>query len=452
MTQTIDTLTTIKTIAPKDVHATLRKHMLADGFDMVADLGRSRGSRLVDARSNKTFLDFFSFFASGSLGMNHPALTTPEFIQKLGQVAVNKPSNSDVYTVEIAEFVDMFGRLAMTPPMKYAFFVDGGALGVENAIKAAFDWKVRKNFAKGIKEERGRQIIHFRRAFHGRTGYTMSMTNTDPNKVDYFPKFAWPRVHNPVVRFPLNEANLVRVQEGEKKALGEIKEAMRVHGDDIAGLIVEPIQAEGGDNHFRREFLQELRTLCDENDIMLIFDEVQTGIGLTGKMWAYEHFVEPDMVSFGKKTQVCGFMSSGRIDDVPENVFHKPGRINSTFGGNLVDMVRFTKILEVIEQENLLTNAATVGSHLQGRLQEVQSAFPALVSNARGLGLFCAIDLDTAAHRDALRKKAYEKGLVILGCGERTIRFRTALNITSEEIDEGIGIIQESLRELSKGS
>lgn len=445
------TETTIKKIAPSDVHATLRKHILADGFDVVLDIEKSHGSRLVDARTNRTYLDFFSFFASGSLGLNHPALTTPEFLAKLGRVAVNKPSNSDVYTVEIAEFVEMFGRHAMTPPMKYAFFVDGGALGVENAMKAAFDWKVRKNFAKGIKEERGSQIIHFRRAFHGRSGYTLSMTNTDPNKINYFPKFRWPRIHNPAIRFPLNEENLAKVQAEERQALDEIAQALKAHGDDIAALIIEPIQAEGGDNHFRREFLRELRTLCDENDIMLIFDEVQTGIGLTGKMWAYEHFVKPDMISFGKKTQVCGFLSSDRIDEVPENVFHKAGRINSTFGGNLVDMVRFTKILEVIEQEDLLTNAATVGKHLQGRLQELQSEFPTLVSNSRGLGLFCAIDIDTPARRDDVRKKAYEKGLIILACGERTIRFRTALNVTAAEIDEGIGILRDTLQDVSKG-
>ncbi len=446
------TTMTQTSIAPQDVHSTMRRHMLADGFDLVADLEKSRGSRLYDSRSGKTYLDFFSFFASATLGLNHPALSAPEFVEHLGRVAVNKPSNSDVYTVEIAEFVDTFGRLAKTPPMKYVFFVDGGALGVENAIKAAFDWKVRKNFAKGITEEKGHQVIHFRRAFHGRTGYTMSMTNTDPNKTNYFPKFPWPRIHNPAVRFPLNDENLSRVKAEETQAIGEIKEALRVHGDDIAALIIEPIQAEGGDNHFRKEFLVALRTLCDENDIMLIFDEVQTGIGLTGKMWAYEHFVEPDMISFGKKTQVCGFMSSARIDEVPENVFRKAGRINSTFGGNLVDMVRFMKVLQVIEQENLLENAATVGNHLQGRLRELQSEFPEVVSNARGLGLFCAMDIDTATRRDALRKKAYDKGLVILGCGERAIRFRTALTISADDIDEGIGILRDSLKDLSKGA
>jgi L-lysine 6-transaminase len=426
--------------------------MLADGFDFVVDLQKSRGAYLFDSKTGRTFLDFFSFFASGSLGMNHPGLSNPEFIGHLGSVAVNKPSNSDAYTTELAGFVDTFGRIAMPRTMEYVFFVDGGALGVENAIKAAFDWKVRKNMAKGVKEERGRQIIHFRRAFHGRTGYTMSMTNTDPNKVDYFPKFSWPRVHNPAIRFPLNDQNLEKVKQEEETALGEIRQAIKTHGNDIAGLIIEPIQAEGGDNHFRPEFLQALRTICDENEILLIFDEVQTGIGLTGKMWAFEHYVEPDLIVFGKKTQVCGFMSSGRIDDVEQNVFHKTGRINSTFGGNLVDMVRFARILEVIDEENLVENARVVGNYLLSQLETLQSDFPGIVSNARGRGLFCAIDVDTPMNRDLIRSKAYENGLIILGCGERTIRFRTALNIGTGEIDEGMKIIRGVLGGMKKGA
>jgi L-lysine 6-transaminase len=335
--------------------------------------------------------------------------------------------------------------------MKYVFFVDGGALAVENAIKTAFDWKVRKNFVKGSKDEMGKQIIHFRRAFHGRSGYTLSMTNTDPVKTNYFPKFRWPRVHNPVVRFPLNEANLAFVQKEEALALSEIKEAILTHDGDIAGMIIEPIQGEGGDNHFRPEFLRALRTLCDENDILLIFDEVQTGVGITGKMWAHEYFVEPDLMCFGKKTHICGFMSTTRIDDVRDNVFHMKSRINSTFGGNLVDMVRFTRILEIIEQERLVENAKSVGEYLLGHLQSLENEFPALISNARGKGLFCAMDLDTAQNRDQLRTKAYEEGLIIIGCGDRSIRFRPPLNLSKTEVDEGMGIIRSSLREIQKG-
>ncbi|HEY4612860.1 MAG TPA: L-lysine 6-transaminase [Bacteroidota bacterium] len=438
-------------ILPTEVHTTLARHMQVDGFDLVVDLRRSKGSYIYDSRFNKRYLDFFTFFSSGSVGLNHPRMTAPEFMEKLAYVSVNKPSNSDAYTVEMAEFVETFARVAQPGYLPYAFFIDGGALAVENAIKTAFDWKVRKNFVKGHTEERGWQVIHFRKAFHGRSGYTLSLTNTDPVKTNYFPKFKWPRIHNPVVKFPLNDENLEQVKKEEMLALQQIKQAVINNPDDIAALIIEPIQCEGGDNQFRNEFFTELRTICDENDILLIFDEVQTGIAITGKMWAHEYYVKPDLCVFGKKTQICGFMSSTRIDDVLENVFHKSSRINSTFGGNLVDMVRFTKILEIIEEEKLVHNAAHVGTHLQNQIQQLEREFSGLVSNARGKGLLCAIDLDTAQNRDQLRSKAYEEGLILIGCGDRSIRFRPALNISTQEIDEGIEIIRHVLKEIRDG-
>jgi len=279
----------------------------------------------------------------------------------------------------------------------------------------------------------------------------MSMTNTDPIKTNYYPKFSWPRITNPAIRFPLNEANLAEVKRLEAVAIQEIKQAIRDNPDDIAGLIIEPIQAEGGDHHFRREFFMELRTICDENDILLIFDEVQTGVGLTGKMWAHQHFVKPDIMAFGKKTHTCGILCGTRIDDVRDNVFHKSGRLNSTFGGNLVDMVRFTKVLEIIEEENLVRNARVVGEHLLKGLRNLEQEFSHLVSNSRGLGLMCAMDLPTPEKRDEMRKRCYNHGLVLLGCGERTIRFRPALNIKQEEIDEGIDILRRALKEMSAG-
>ena len=438
-------------IPPTEVHASLSKHMLVDGFDLVVDLKKSQGTYLYDSRYNKKYLDFFTFFASGTVGLNHPKMTSPEFLEKLAYVAVNKPSNSDAYTVEMAEFVETFGRIARPDYFPYVFFVDGGTLAVENALKTAFDWKVRKNFVKGYTEERGRQVIHFRRAFHGRSGYTLSLTNTDPTKTNYFPKFKWPRIHNPAIKFPLNKENLEAVKKEETVALQQIKQAIINNPDDVAAIIIEPIQGEGGDNHFRKEFFLELRRICDESEILLIFDEVQTGIGITGKMWAHEHFVQPDMISFGKKTQVCGFMCGKRIDDVLENVFHKASRINSTFGGNLIDMVRFQRILEIVEEEKLLENAARIGVQLLEHLEGLEKEFPNLISNARGRGLFCAIDIDTAQDRDQLRTKAYEEGLILIGCGDRSIRFRPPLNLSKGELDEGVKIIRGALREISEG-
>ena len=436
------------TVQPKNVHATLSRYMLVDGFDLVLDLKKSKGCKIYDSRHDKYLLDCFSFFASAPLGCNHPELSNPEFIKKIGEVAVNKPTNSDVYTVEMAEFVDSFVRHAVPSYFKHLFFVSGGALAVENGLKTAFDWKIRKNFENGKKQELGNQVIHFKEAFHGRTGYTLSLTNTfNLDKTKYFPKFKWPRVTNPKITFPLNEENLRKVQNLEGQAVSEIEKALSDNPDDIAALIIEPIQGEGGDNHFRKEFFHELRRLCDEYEIMFILDEVQTGVGLTGKMWAYEHFdFKPDIIAFGKKTQVCGIMVTSRVDEVKDNVFKVSSRINSTWGGNLVDMVRCQKYLEVIKEEKLVENAEVQGKHLLEGLIKLGDKYPNIISNVRGRGLMCAFDLPNTKRRDELKNKLYANGLVILGCGEKTLRFRPPLIISSQEIDKILEIIDKTLK------
>jgi L-lysine 6-transaminase len=422
--------------------------MLVDGFDIIIDLKKSHGSYIVDARDGKQYLDFFTFVASLPVGFNHPRMTALEFLEKLAYVAVNKPSNSDIYTAEQADFVETFARVAMPEYLPHLFLVEGGALGVENALKTAFDWKIRKNFARGYKEERGKQIIHFRQAFHGRSGYTLSLTNTDPVKTDLFPKFSWPRVLNPVVRFPLNEENLAHVMQDEQASIEQMKEAFQANKDDIAAIIIEAVQGEGGDNQFRREFFQALRQLADENEAMLIIDEVQTGVAMTGKMWAHQHFVEPDMIAFGKKMQVCGMLCGRRVEEVKNNVFVVPSRLNSTWGGNLIDMVRAQRYLEIIEEENLVENARVVGAHLVARLIELSEEMPEIISNARGLGLFAAFDVATPELRTKIRTKCLEKGLIILPSGERSIRFRPPLNVTEQEIDEGMEIIHDAIVEV----
>ncbi|MBU1920626.1 L-lysine 6-transaminase, partial [bacterium] len=385
----------MSTINAKNVHETLSKYMHADGFDLVFDMEKSKGTHIYDKRYDREFLDLFSFFASCPLGHNHPKMMTPELIQKFGKIAMHNITNSDLYTEEMAEFVDTFFKIAVPQEFKYSFYVAGGALGVENAVKAAMDWKVRKNLQKGYRYEVGTQVMHFEQCFHGRTGYTLSMTNTaDPNKTKYFAKFDWPRIINPKIKFPLTEGHLEEVEKLERLAVAQIEVALAENPDDICALIIEPIQGEGGDNHFRSEFMRELRRLADEHDFMLIFDEVQSGIGLTGKMWAHQHFgMSPDMIAFGKKTQVCGFLCTDRIDEVPDNVFHVGSRINSTWGGNLIDMVRFSHYLKIIQEDKLVENAAAVGKRALSSLQKLGDEFPKLISNVRGRGLMCAFDL-----------------------------------------------------------
>jgi L-lysine 6-transaminase len=435
-------------ISAANVHNVLKNTMLIDGFELVLDLNRSHGLTLVDEKNGDEYLDFFSFFASSPVGLNHPEINSPEFREKLATAAMNKPSNSDIYTVEMAKFVDTFARIAKPENFKHLFFVDGGTLAIENGLKVAFDWKVRKNFQKGYKEEKGHQVIHFSEAFHGRSGYTMSITNTDPAKINYFPKFKWPRIINPKIKFPIKE-NLSEIIKLEEQAVNEIYDAIKNNPDDIAVIIIEPVQCEGGDNFFRKEFLLKLREISDENEILLMFDEVQTGLGMTGKTWAYEHYVEPDIIGFGKKTQICGIMVSDRIDDVKENVFRTSSRINSTWGGNLVDMVRSRKNLEIIEKENLVENSRIVGEYLLENLIELQNEFPKLVSQARGLGLLCSFDMPDTDIRKKFLNQLYKNKMIMLGCGLSTIRFRTPLNVTREEIDKGIAIIKKTLKSLN---
>ena len=332
--------------------------------------------------------------------------------------------------------------------MKYLFFVDGGALAVENGLKVAFDWKVRKNFKKGYKDEKGGQVIHFKEAFHGRSGYTMSLTNTDINKVKYFPKFNWPRIINPKIKFPI-ENNIDEVIKLERQAIEEIKSAINNNRNDVAVLIIEPIQCEGGDNFFRKEFFNELRNITLENEILLMFDEVQTGFGATGKFWASEYYVKPDIIAFGKRAQQCGVMVSDRIDDIEENCFKVSGRINSTWGGNLVDMVRSTQIMRIMEEENIIENVNKRSKYLMNRLNEIKDHFPNLVDNVRGLGLLCSFDLPTKELRNEFRNIAEQEKLLILGCGVNSIRFRPMLNITDEELEEGLQIIEKVLKIIS---
>lgn len=428
-------------VTPDRVHDVLRASVLADGMDLVLDLDASRGSVLVDARDRSRYLDMFTFFASSALGMNHPALADdPVFCAELARAAVNKPSNSDVYTVPMARFVQAFARVLGDPALPHLFFVDGGALAVENALKVAFDWKSRHNEANGRNPELGTRVLHLRGAFHGRSGYTLSLTNTDPNKVARFPKFDWPRIDAPYLRPGVDIAEL------EAESLRQARAAFVAHPHDIACFIAEPVQGEGGDRHMRPEFFAAMRELCDEFDALLIVDEVQTGCGITGSAWAYQQLgVVPDVVAFGKKTQVCGVMAGRRVDEVADNVFTVSSRINSTWGGNLTDMVRSRRILEVIEAEDLIGHAADAGKHLLGRLHWLATEFPDKVLDPRGRGLMCAFSLPSTAERDELVRRLWDRRVIMLASGPDSVRFRPALTVSIAELDAAVEAVRAVL-------
>jgi L-lysine 6-transaminase len=222
--------------------------------------------------------------------------------------------------------------------------------------------------------------------------------------------FDWPRIDVPAITFPL-EDHLAEVEAAEAHALEQARQAFADHPHDIAAFITEPIQGEGGDNHLRPEFLQAMLALAHEHDALFIVDEVQTGVGTTGSAWAYQQLgLTPDIVAFSKKAQVGGIMAGGRVDEVADNVFAVSGRINSTWGGNLVDMVRSRRMLEIIESEGLIESAGPKGAHLVAGLQSVRDEV-GVISNVRGRGLFVACDLPTAELRRALITDLHRRAL-----------------------------------------
>ena len=419
----------------------LRENILVDGFHLVVDLERSHGCYMVDALEGKEYLDCYACFATLPLGYNHPKLADPEFRQSLMVAALSNPANSDVYSREYAAFVETFRRHAVPPGFRHLFFVAGGAVAVENAMKAAFDWKAQLNRSRGV-DGGADKILHFRDAFHGRTGYTLSVTNTDPLKTRDFPKFSWPRISNPTMGFPVDEA---AVATAERKACAEIEAAFARDPHGIAAILIEPIQCEGGDNHFRPEFFKRLREYADRYEALLIFDEVQTGCGTTGSMWAFQQLgVVPDMVAFGKKTQVCGFMSTDRIDQVERNVFRVSSRLNSTWGGNLADMVRGARYLQIMVEDRLVENAARQGARLLDGLREISERLP-MLTNPRGRGCLLAFDLPDTETRNSIRTDLWQAGLATLACGSRSIRLRPPLIIGEAEADLALERLEQVL-------
>ncbi|RXF70713.1 L-lysine 6-transaminase [Arcticibacter tournemirensis] len=438
-------------VEAENVHQVLGKHILADGYDLVFDMEKSSGVYMYDSKHNRNMLDFFTCFASVPLGYNHPKMLGDEAFKKnLMLAALSNPSNSDIYTQQYAEFVATFSRIAIPDYLPHAFFIAGGGLAIENALKTAMDWKVQKNFRKGYTEERGFKVIHFEHAFHGRTGYTMSLTNTHPDKTKWYAKFDWPRITTPAISFPLTDEKLRDLEARETVAINQIKQAFMDNKDDVCAIIIEPVQAEGGENHIRAEFAEQLRILADENDCFLIYDEVQTGVGLSGKFWCYEHFGEkarPDIIAFGKKMQVCGILAGKKVDEIDKNVFTVPSRLNSTWGGNLTDMVRATKILQIIEEDQLVANAANTGAYLQQCLKNLSDQYP-VVSNVRGLGLLSAFDFPDTIKRNKFIRKGFDHNTIFIGCGSHSIRFRPALIMQNLHIDQGIDVMEKILKEL----
>jgi len=431
------------------------------------DIWNSKGSYLRDECGDE-YLDLCGFFGTAVVSFDHPKIRDESFLSKIAKVAMYRPSLSDFWTRELAEFVQTFREIATPSYMHHFFFIEGGALAVENALKAAFDWKVRLNIKKGkisedtveVLQPLGTKVLFFENAFHGRSGYTLSMTHTaDPRKYKYFPKFNWFRINPPVLKFDADGKviNKEEVQEHEKKATNEINSIIEQYKDDIAAIIIEPVQCEGGDRHIPETFFKYLRKVSDQNDIILIYDEVQTGMGITGRMWMHEYFgddARPDVLCFGKKTQISGIMANydvfSRIDD---NVFSDQhdgkSRLNSTWGSNPVDMIRCKVLLEIIQEDNLLDNANKIGNSLLKGICQLAHDYQDYIENPRGRGLLIAFDAVSEKLRDRIWKALYDEKLLCLTCGRKTIRLRPHLDITESEVGDAITRVEKALKKIA---
>ena len=330
------------------------------------------------------------------------------------------------------------------PALPHLFFVEGGALAVENALKIAFDWKSRHNEARRPgPPSSGTKILHLTQAFHGRSGYTLSLTNTEPIKTDRFPKFDWPRIDVPAITFPLDEhLDEVGRRRGAGPRPGAARRSPRTRTTSPRSSPSRS-RARAATTTSGRSSSAGCSELVHEHDALFIFDEVQTGVGTTGTAWAYQQLgVQPDVVAFAKKAQLGGIMAGGRVDEVPDNVF-------AGVGPDQLDLGRRP------DRHGPLPAAAgdhrgrgpDRGGRAEGRATsstgcELAAAHRRGRATSAGAGCSSPSTCPTPAQRDRVVTDLREREQVlVLPCGERSIRFRPALSVSEDEIDEAVAAV-----------
>ena len=392
-------------------------------------------------------LDFVSHVASSALGYNHPELVRMaarlqaidpdryagcDFIGAWGE----EPERSEIPTpshlhYKLMEITAQFG-------FGSAFFSNSGAEAVENAMKICYDHK--QNYGYGI---------CFYGAFHGRTLGALSLNRSKKIQRDFFPQ-----IPN-IVDFPYCTCRhhpcrcgwmvCCTGKEGLRSRLEHFldPDIGLVDPGEVAFIILEPIQGEGGYNVPSMYFMKEVARLAKQYSIPLISDEVQSGMGRTGKWWAIEHFgIKPDIITVAKPLRVGATL--GKTDLFPQQEF----RISSTWGeGNALSSAIGYTIIEVIQRENLLDNASRMGNYFLDQLRGLQKKY-SFIHDVRGIGLMDAIEIHSRERRDQIIRKAFERGLLLLGCGYKVIRFLPTLDIHRREIDLALEILEAACKEV----
>ncbi|RMY62190.1 hypothetical protein D0863_11034 [Hortaea werneckii] len=451
-----------------DVHTVLPGPLSVEGraklgrvFDtgamrMLVDYERSQGNYIVDADQNQ-FLDTFSQIASIAVGYNNPhvakAITSPEMVRAM----VNRPALGNFPSTDMADILTS-GLLKAAPPgLSSIFTASTGSDANETAYKAAFIWRravergdvdftpeeiasSMNNKAPGAPEY---SIMSFDGGFHGRTFGSLATTRSKAiHKLDV-PSFDWPSAPFPKLQYPLDQFAQENAAE-EERCIHEVERIIDSNPKPVAAVVVEPIQSEGGDNHASANFFRELRRVTERRGVLLIVDEVQTGVGPSGKFWAHEHWnlpSPPDMVTFSKKAQAAGFYY-GRKDLRPK----QPYRQFNTWMGDPARALVFKAILEEISRLNLVDNAAQTGKHLFDSLEALAKKYPHEILNLRGKdrGTFIAWD---SPRRDDVISKALRKGILIGGSGARAIRLRPMLIFQKQHADMLVETLESILRD-----
>lgn len=406
-------------------------------LNMICDYEKSVGNYIADLDGNM-LLDVYSQIASIPVGYNNPHLhataSSPESINFI----VNRPALGNFPPGNWASILKS-GILSVAPKgLNQVFTGMAGSDAIETSYKAAFMYKRRIERGEGVdftsqeiesamkNQSPGSPdlaIMSFKKAFHGRLFGSLSTTRSKPvHKLD-IPAFDWPQASFPVLKYPL-EDNVEANKKEEQRCLAEVEDIIKTWRCPIAAVVIEPIQSEGGDNHASPVFFQGLRDITKRHGVLFIVDEVQTGVGATGKFWAHEHWgldSPPDMVTFSKKAQTAGYYFGNSL--LRPNM---PYRQFNTWMGDPVRAILFRGIIEEIQRLDLVKNTAETGAHLYSGLKELASRYPDKIQNLRGKDRGTFIAWDTPG-RDAFLKKMKTVGVNIGGSGESAVRLRPML-------------------------
>jgi len=362
------------------------------------DFDKSHDSFIFDKSTNREYLDFFGMYASVPVGYNHP-IFDESFTQRLSRAATIKLTNCEFESDIKSEFVKKFHKFAGLGIYNQYHFACTGALAVECACKLALQHTGKT------------KIVSLENSYHGIHGYGNFTTGKFfpvAPKLDGLPDLNWAKIRN----------------------TSELED--EISKGDVGGILVEPIQATFGDNHLDKKYLKEISDLAKQNNIPLIFDEIQTGFGTTGKPWYFQHTdVVPDLVVFGKKSQVCGVMTT------PDISFDKSGNLCCTFDGDILDMLRSVYVMKAYEELDLLNNADRQGKRIVSELKQIDGLY-----DVRGVGLLVAFDLISKESRDMFVDKLRNSGMICNPTGEKSVRLRPNLAVADQEVDLAIKTIR----------